>query len=166
MADLKLSDPALPYLPSGGILTTDLVYVVRGDGASPEAFTSYKTPVSELLGDVLQPGVPANLTAGFTSTAFNAGTKSSGTFTPDPDNGNLQRAVNGGAHTLAPPAVGSGDALTMIIQYTNNASAGAITTSGFTAADTAAYNTTNGNDFMFDITVINGFSRLVVTALQ
>lgn len=49
MADLKLSDPALPFLPSGGILATDLIYVVRGDGASPETFTSYKTTVTELL---------------------------------------------------------------------------------------------------------------------
>ena len=40
MADQKLSQ--LTELPSDP-LATDWVYVVRGDGASPEAFTSYKS---------------------------------------------------------------------------------------------------------------------------
>lgn len=166
MADLKLSDPALPFLPSGGILVTDLVYVVRGNGASPEVFTSYKTTITELLADVLHPDAPANLTAGFTATSFNAGTKSSGTYTPNPDDGDFQRAVNGGAHTLAPPSPSPGDALSMIIQYTNNGSAGAVTTSGFTLVDGDALTTVNGDDFLLFITVVNGFSNLTVKALQ
>ena len=116
--------------------------------------------------DTLKSDTAANLTAGFTATAYNAGTQSSGTYTPDPDNGNFQRAVNGGAHTLAPPAATPGDSLSMVIQYTNNGSAGTITTSGFTKVSGDALTTTNGDDFMFDITVVNGFSRLIVTALQ
>ncbi|WP_136617075.1 DUF2793 domain-containing protein [Mesorhizobium sp. 10.2.3] len=114
----------------------------------------------------LKSDATANLTAGFTATANNAGTKSSGTFTPDPANGNLQRYVNGGAHTLAPPSVGGGDAMSMAIQCTNNGSAGTITTSGFTKKTGDALTTTNGDDFMFHITVINGFSHLNVVALQ
>jgi hypothetical protein len=99
---------------------------------------------------------------GFSSTAYNAGTKSSGTFTPVPASGNIQRAVNGGAHTLAPPATDC----SMFIQYTNNGSAGAITTSGFTVADVDDLTTTSGHDFFFVITVANGFSWLLVKALQ
>ena len=113
----------------------------------------------------LSPTVTENLTAGYTSTAYNAGTKSSGTFTPDPANGNLQKAVNGGAHTLAPPSVGSGDAVSVIIQYTNNGSAGTITTSGFTKV-LGSFTTTNADDFFCFITVINGFSHLNIVALQ
>lgn len=108
----------------------------------------------------------ANLTAGYTSTAYNNGTQSGGTLTPDPANGNLQRAVNGGAHSFACPSVGTGDSLTMIVQYTNNGSAGAITPTGFTVTDVADLTTTNGDDFFFHIVVINGFSSLTVQALQ
>lgn len=99
---------------------------------------------------------------GTQTTAYDAGTKSSGTFTPDPKLGTLQTAVNGGAHTLAPPSADC----TMIIQYTNDASAGAITTSGFTIVDGDPNTTTNGNDFFFYITKIGSFSRLSIAALQ
>ena len=98
---------------------------------------------------------------GTQTTAYDAGTKSSGTFTPDPKLGTLQTAVNGGAHTLAPPSADC----TMIIQYTNDASAGAITTSGFTIVDGDPNTTTNGNDFFFYITKIGSFSRLSIAAL-
>lgn len=104
----------------------------------------------------------ATLTAGYTVTPEAAGTKTTGTFTPDPAEGNIQTAVNGGAHTLAPP---SSDC-TMIIQYTNNASAGTITTSGFTLVDGDAITTTNGHDFFFQIVKIGSFSSLTVKALQ
>jgi hypothetical protein len=102
------------------------------------------------------------LKAGFDATEYDAGTQSSGTFTPDPANGNFQKAVNGGAHTLAPP----GKTCTMVIQYTNNGSAGAIATSGFTVVDGDAFTTTDGHDFLFYITEVNGFSRLTVSVLQ
>jgi len=102
------------------------------------------------------------LSAGYSATAFNAGTKSSGTFTPDEASGNFQYAVNGGAHTLAPPT----NNCTIIVQYTNNGSAGAITTSGFTRVTGAAFSTVNGDDFLAYITKHNGFSLLNVVALQ
>lgn len=111
--------------------------------------------------DTLKSDTTANLTAGYTATTYNAGTQSSGTYTPDASNGNLQRAVNGGAHTLAPP---SSDC-TIIVQYTNNSSAGAITTSGFTKVD-GSFTTTDGHDFMAYITRVNAFSHLNIVALQ
>ena len=112
--------------------------------------------------DTLKADVADVLTAGFAATPNNAGTKSSGTFTPDEANSNFQYAVNGGAHTLAPPTNNSA----LIIQYTNNASAGTITTSGFTLVDGDTITTTNGDDFFFYITKNNGFSLLTVRALQ
>ncbi|TIW27473.1 MAG: hypothetical protein E5V63_09315 [Mesorhizobium sp.] len=122
--------------------------------------------VAALPGTMLKSDTSANLTAGYTATGYNAGTKTTGTFTPDPANGNLQRYVNGGAHTLAPPSTGGGDACQMTIQMTNNGSAGAITTSGFTKKVGDNFTTTNGDDFMLYITVLNGFSVLNVVALQ
>lgn len=114
----------------------------------------------------LKSGVSANLTAGFTGTAPDNGTKSSGTFTPDPATGNLQRYTNGGAHTLAPPSVGTGDSCQITMKCTNNGSAGTITTSGFTKVTGSALTTTNGHKFMFYITVLTGDSVLNVVALQ
>jgi hypothetical protein len=110
--------------------------------------------------------VTANLTKGFTATAYNAGSKSSGTYTPLASDGNFQRAVNDGAHALAVPTVSPGNSCTMIIQYTNGASAGAIDVSAFTVSDVSLLTTTNGDDFFFNIVVCNGFSSLVVTPLQ
>ncbi len=112
--------------------------------------------------DTLKADTADNLTAGFSTTVHDAGTKSSGTYTPDQDDGNIQKAVNGGAHTLAPTV----DDCAVIIQYTNNASAGTITTSGFTLVDGDDISTTNGDDFFFYLTKANGFSLLTVKALQ
>lgn len=111
--------------------------------------------------DTLKADVADVLTAGFAATPYDAGTKSSGTYTPDEANGNLQYAVNGGAHTLAPPS----NSCTMVIQYTNNASAGAVTTSGFTKV-TGAFTTTNGDDFVCYVTKVGSFSHLHIQALQ
>lgn len=112
--------------------------------------------------DTLKADTADVLTAGFAATVFNAGTKSSGTFTPNEASGNFQRAVNGGAHTLAPPT----NDCTILIQYTNNGSAGTITTSGFTMVAGDDLTTTDGHDFLFFVTKINGFSFLNVIALQ
>jgi hypothetical protein len=111
--------------------------------------------------DTLKADTADVLTAGFAATPYNAGTKTTGTFTPDEANGNMQYAVNGGAHTLAPPT----NNCTLVIQYTNNASAGAITTSGFTKVS-GAFTTTNADDFMCYITKLNGFSVLDIRPLQ
>jgi hypothetical protein len=110
---------------------------------------------TQLTGGTLNAGV------GYSATPYNAGTKSSGTYTPAASDGNFQYAVNGGAHTLAPP----GTDCTIVVQYTNNSSAGAITTSGFTKV-IGTFTTTDGDDFMCAITRCNSLSLLVITALQ
>ena len=99
---------------------------------------------------------------GYTMTLVSQGTKSSGTFTPEPANGFMQSATNGGAHVLAPPTtVGM---FTLI--YTNNASAGAITTSGFGDVFGDAFTTTNGHVFVCLIINDGTNSILKIKALQ
>ena len=102
------------------------------------------------------------LTAGFGGTDDADGTKSSGTYTPTYAGGNFKTATNGGAHTLAPQS-GTG---TIIIQYTNDASAGTITTSGWTIVTGDSLTTTNGHDFMMYLTVVAAFKHLHIVALQ
>ena len=119
------------------------------------------TGVEQADAAILKSDETATLAVGYNVTTFNAGTKTTGTFTPVPASGNIQRAVNGGAFTLAPPATDC----VMIIQITNNASAGAVTTSGFTKVE-GTLTTTNGDDFLLYITRVNGFNLLSVKALQ
>ena len=102
------------------------------------------------------------LAAGYQATADADGTQSSGTYTPAYAGGNFKTATNGGAHTLAPQ---SGDGQ-IIVQYTNDGSAGAITTSGFDAVTGDSFTTTNGDDFMCYLTVVGTFQHLHITALQ
>lgn len=121
------------------------------------------TDVQAFDADTLKADTADVLTAGFGTTAYNAGTKSSGTYTPDEANGNMQYAVNGGAHTLAPPT----NNCTIIVHYTNNASAGAITTTGFTLVEGAAdLTTTNTDEFLAYIAKVNDVSHVVFKALQ
>jgi hypothetical protein len=54
----------------------------------------------------------------------------------------------------------------MVVQITNNGSAGAITTSGFTLVTGDPFTTTDGDDFMCYVTVCNSLSVLNVVALQ
>lgn len=113
---------------------------------------------------ILKADTSDNLTAGYTATADNDGTQSSGTYRPTPLGGNLKRTVNGGAFTLAAPTA-TGD-YTLVIQMTNNASAGTITVSGFSKQSGDSLTTTDGDDFFLFITKINGFTSLIVQALQ
>lgn len=113
--------------------------------------------------DTLKADVGDTLTAGFLSDSYSGGTISSGTYTPAPATGqeNFQHYTNNGAHTLAPPS----SPCSVVIEITNGASAGAITTSGFTAVDGDAFDTGNGNVFIAYITKTNGSSYLSVKAL-
>ncbi len=113
---------------------------------------------------IITTGATSNVTVGYTYTSFNAGTKSSGTFTPDPANGNAQYATNNGAHTLAAPS--SDCSITLL--YTNGASAGAITFSGFTVGTSTgdALTTTNTSKFVISIVRINSVSTYLIKALQ
>lgn len=102
------------------------------------------------------------LTGGARITTFDNGTKSSGTFTPDPGNGPMQTATNNGAHTLAP---GSNYG-TYLLDYVNSGSAGAITTSSWTKVAGDSFTTTNGNKFRCHCSVNANGSLLIVQALQ
>ena len=112
-------------------------------------------------GNVLESDTTATLTAGFDVTPYDAGTQSSGTFTPDLANGNVQQATNGGAHTLAPPD----DDGPLIVEYVNNGSAGAITTSAFDSV-TGSFTTTNGDKFQCYIMRTPNMTSLVIVAGQ
>lgn len=142
--------------------TVELNYVAGVTSALQpqlDALTAGKEPANA---DILKADESDDLTVGYTATPHDEGTVTTGTFTPDMTEGNLQQYINGGAHTLAAPS-GEG---TMIVQVTNNASAGTITISGFTDQDGDTLTTTNGDDFFLYIAVINGFSTLTVKALQ
>lgn len=102
------------------------------------------------------------LTGGATVTSKSLGTTSSGTRTLDLGDCPLQHYTNNGAHTLAPGSVNS----SALIDITNGASAGAITTSGWTKVAGDAFTTTNGHKFRCHCSVGNGGSLLIVQALQ
>mgnify|MGYP003389605666 FL=1 len=98
----------------------------------------------------------------FQQTVYDLGTNTSGTETLSAVNGNIQSGINGGAHTLAPQSQLS----TIVVQYTNNGSAGTLTTSGYTIVTGDSLTTTNGDDFMMYSTVVGSFKHLNVVALQ
>lgn len=147
----------------GSTATGDAVFVAASASAARTALgVAIGTDVQGYDSNTIKANATKALSAGYSATPYNAGTKSSGTFTPDESNGNFQYCVNGGAHTLAPPT----NNCTLIIQITNNASAGAITTSGFTKVTGTAPTTTNGDDFFAFVTKCNGFSHLAWQELQ
>ncbi len=118
--------------------------------------TSATLAASSLTSGTLPAGV------GIAGTPYSAGTFTSGTYTPVYSNGNFQYATNNGAHTLAPPAA----VCTIVIEYVNGASAGTITTSGFTKVTGDSLTTTNGSKFFLYITKHQTYSSLNVQALQ
>ena len=161
------TDPAWGQVSLAAGVTGTLPLANGGTGASDAAGARAAlglvigTDVQAYDVDTLKADTTDVLTAGFAATPYNFGTKTSGTFTPDEANGNMQYGVNGGAYTLAPPT----NNCTIVLQFTNDASAGSITTSGFTKVS-GAFTTTNGHDFVCYITKINGFSELIIRALQ
>jgi len=98
----------------------------------------------------------------FQQTVYDLGTNSSGTETLSAANGNFQKGVNGGAHTLAPQSQLS----TIVVQYTNDGSAGTLTTSGYDIVTGDTISTTSGHDFMIYSTVNGAFQHLHIVALQ
>lgn len=105
------------------------------------------------------------ISGGARVTSLSDGTKSSGTYTPDPGDRPLIYITNGGAFTLAAPTAGDGS---FVLLVTNNGSAGAITFSGFQVGSNVgdALTTTNGDDFAIYITRINSISFYFIQALQ
>lgn len=106
--------------------------------------------------------VAQSLSGGARVTLHSNGTVSSGTLTPDPGNGPMQTATNNGAHTLAPGA----NYGNYLLDYVNGASAGAITTSGWTKVGGDSFTTTNAQKFRCHCAVNANGSTLIVFAMQ
>lgn len=86
------------------------------------------------------------ITAGFDSDPKDHGTKSSGTLTIDPLDGQHQIVTDNGAFTLSPGSTTK--YTTVILHVTNGSSAGAITFSGFTKKyPSGSHDTTNTYKF-------------------
>ncbi len=133
-------------------------YCAATSGSSVLKGSSGNTAVATAGTDYMHPGTTSALTKGFTSASVDAGTKSSGTYTFDPTAGGVQHVTNGGAHTFAPPATMGAWQL----DYVNNGSAGALTTSGWTKVDGDAFDTTNTHAFRCMLSVGNSGSYLSV----
>src|SRR3990167_10394928 len=103
MADSTLANLTADASPTGD----DLIYVLNDPAGTPAdrkvTLTNLAVFVLASDADLLKADTADVLTAGFATTPFNAGTKSSGTYTPDEASGNFQYAVNGGGRQPAPP---------------------------------------------------------------
>lgn len=113
-------------------------------------------PAVNLAGDTLE--------GGYTIAAPDDGEQNSGTYTPNPATGNLRLIENGGDFTFAAPTA-AGD-FTMIVHMTNNASAGAVTFSGFAVVDGADLSLTDGDAFRLQITKLGGVVDCNVRPMQ
>jgi hypothetical protein len=101
------------------------------------------------------------ITGGGIVTSNAVGTVSSGTTTLNPGTRPMWDYTNGGAHTLAP---GSNKG-SIILDITNNGSAGAITTSGWTKV-VGAFDTTNAHVFRCFCSIGAAGSLLTIQAMQ
>lgn len=163
---LTLTHGASLVLPGGANITT-----AAGDFA---VFAGYPSSVVRCVGYFPASGVQAYdaatlkgnvedqaITGGGTITSKSLGTQTTGTLTLDMGDRALQHYTNGGAHTLAPGSAHGG----CILDITNNGSAGAITTSGWTKV-VGSFTTTNGHKFRCHCSVGSGGSLLVIQAMQ
>lgn len=106
----------------------------------------------------------ANFTVGYTGTAYPIGTITTGTVTPDPANGNLQKVTNGGAFTLAAPT--ASDDYTILIALKTVTGGGTITVTGFTKVTGDTITNANGDKFMLAISNVDGILWLNVASMQ
>jgi len=146
--------------PTAAVASTD--YIAATTGSAIQKASSGGLTAATAGTDYLDKGTTSLLTAGFTATSFSLGTVTTGTVTPSAANGNFQHLTANGAFTLAPPSA----TCCIDIEVLNGASAGTITTSGFTKVNGDAYATTNALKFIFHITKTNSYSRLSIEALQ
>ena len=124
--------------------------------AGSRATRKRKTKAADLISGILGAGV------GMAVTPYPLGTISSGTTTLSYANGNQQYVTANGAFTLAPQTTAS----QIVVEFLNGASAGSITTSGYTKVTGDAYATTNAAKFLFVSTKTQNYSHLNIIALQ
>ena len=159
----SISAISLPVpIASGGTAATSASAARTSLGLGDAATGDVGSEIQAYDADTAKTDVTATLTTGYDITPSSQGTKSSGTFTPEPSTRAIQTAVNGGAHTLAPPT----ETGLFILVYTNNGSAGTITTSGFDLEKGDAFDTTDTNKFECLISNDGTTSTLQITAQQ
>ncbi len=164
MANVKISDMTA----KNAALATNDEFEISEGGSTTKSVTGQNIIDGAVAAGVLRASTADELTVGYSGAATDAGTKTSGTFTPSPDTsgGGMLHFINGGAHTLGVPAKNC----TMVLLMKNNASAGTLTTSSFTKVDGDDLTTTNGHEFFLYISRYNDgtttFSALTVKALQ
>jgi hypothetical protein len=153
---------------------TDILPTVKSPDSSPLSRATSLSSVFNLFesdrvgvtvqaydADILKSDESDELTVGFTSAPHSIGVVSSGTVTPSFANGNMQTLTNNGTFTLAPPSSGSG---TIIVQMTNGASAGTVTTSGFIPLPGDSLGTLNGNKYILQIIKFGSNTYLQISA--
>jgi hypothetical protein len=150
MADLKISELAV----AGALDGSEDVPMVQ--------MTNTRRSATRDIADLAINTEGQTVTGGGGITSKDLGTVSSGTLTPDPAARPMQHYINGGAHTLAPSATTG----SYLIDITNSASAGAITTSGWTKVAGDTFDTTNGHRFRCYCTIGPAGSLLSVQAMQ
>lgn len=133
------------------------IFASNGASAAPTMRTAANLGILEF-------GVSATISVGYSLTPNNIGTVSSGTTTPAAASGNYQYLTNNGAFTLAAPLADCA----IDILVTNGASAGSITFSGFTVGSSigSALTTTNTSKFIISIRRINSVATYSIYALQ
>lgn len=117
-------------------------------------------PVAELPDEAVRSDLSTTLEVGYDTVSHPAGTFTTGTYTPDPADSNIQHATNNGAHTFAPPA----SPCSVIVEYVNGASAGAVTTSGFTLVE-GEFTAVEADKFLCFVVVSNTVSYLRIVAV-
>jgi hypothetical protein len=119
----------------GGNYTTAGIVTYSGAYGTTWTVTGTTAITLPTTGTLLSNAVSANLGKGFTGTVNSLGTPTNGsTVTLDPTTGQCVALTNNVAgFTIAPPSIPSGSYTVMWAYITNGASAGAITTSGFSA---------------------------------
>jgi hypothetical protein len=137
----------------GTVTDTITAYVAAGLVGGGVINAQIATQIAAAIVGFLSTGVTSRFAIGFTFTPFANGTISTGTFQPDPTKGNYQTITNNGAHTLIPPA---NPGCAIDLEYTNGASAGAVTISGFSSGSNVGelFDTIVGHKFIVQIRYI------------
>lgn len=137
-----------------------------GTGSSQVAQGNHTHSYEPIDTNILRANKHSTLGGGFDSDDEDLGTVTTGTVTLEVDadtKENTKKLINGGAFTLAPPSTSS--SCTILLEVTNNASAGAITTTGFTKVD-GAFTTVNGDKFHAFVSKVGSTSYLNIVPLQ